>query len=55
MRAPATTERKAERWDQVGTKHDAGDRELVEAGSWTELVLLNRDEKVAAMVNRNRK
>ena len=55
MRQPPTGERKAERWDQVGTKHDAGDRELVENGAWTELVLLNRDEKVAAMVNRNRK
>jgi len=55
MRQPASTGKKAERWDQVGTKHDAGDRELVENGPWTELVLLNKDEKVASMVNRNRK
>lgn len=45
----------AERWDAVGSRHDAGDRELVEDGDWTELVLLNRDEKVAAMVARNRR
>jgi aspartate beta-hydroxylase len=55
MRLPATQERKAEVWDAVGSKHDAGDRELVENGAWTELVLLNRDEKVAAMVARNRR
>ena len=55
MRQPASAERKAETWDSVGSKHDAGDRELVENGAWTELVLLNRDEKVAASVARNRR
>jgi aspartate beta-hydroxylase len=55
MRQPAGAEARAERWDQVGRTHDAGDRELVEHGLWTELVLLNKDEKVAAMVARNRK
>ena len=38
MREPATAERRAERWDHVGATHDSGDRELVENGSWTELV-----------------
>lgn len=42
-------------WDQVGSKHDAGDRELVEDGEWRELVLLNSDDKVAAQVARNRR
>jgi aspartate beta-hydroxylase len=42
-------------WDAVGSKHDAGDRELVENGEWTELVLLNRDEKISTSVARNRK
>ena len=46
---------KKHEWDQVGSKHDAGDRELVENGLWTELVLLNRDEKVATQVARNRR
>ena len=55
MRQPATADKKAEVWDPVGSKHDAGDRELVENGAWTELVLLNRDEKVASMVARNRR
>ena len=55
MRRAATAEREAERWDHVGSKHDAGDTLLVENGDWTELVLLNRDEKVASMVARNRR
>jgi aspartyl/asparaginyl beta-hydroxylase (cupin superfamily) len=46
---------KRHEWDAVGSKHDAGDRELVENGAWTELVLLNRDEKVATQVGRNRR
>ena len=53
--ADAAKEAKAERWDEVGTKHDAGDRELVEGGKWSELVLLNADPKVEAMVARNRR
>ena len=55
MRQPPAAGKAAERWDAVGSKHDAGDRELVEDGPWTELVLLNRDEKVASMVARNRR
>jgi len=55
MRQPAAADAKAARWDAVGSTHDAGDRELVEYGNWTELVLLNQDPKVASMVSRNRK
>ena len=55
MREPARDGKKAEVWDPVGSKHDAGDRELVENGAWTELVLLNRDEKIASSVARNRR
>ena len=49
MRQPASAESKGREWDAVGSKHDAGDRRLVENGPWTELVLLNRDEKVASL------
>ena len=55
MRQPESAEKRAESWDAVGSKHDAGDRDLVENGAWTELVLLNRDETLAATVARNRR
>jgi len=55
MRAPPAKDAKAERWDEVGTKHDAGDRELVEGGKWSELVLLNADPAVEHLVARNRR
>lgn len=46
---------KPERWDEVGSKHDSGDRELVEGGKWSELVLLNADPAVEQLVARNRR
>jgi len=42
-------------WDLVGSKHDAGDRDLAEGGDWRELVLLNADPTVATAAKRNRK
>ena len=56
MRNPPRGERQTENpWDKVGSKHDAGDKDIVENGAWTELVLLHNDEKVAANVARNRR
>ena len=51
----SSSSREQQRWDSVGSKHDAGDRDLVENGAWTELVLLNCDEKIASSVARNRR
>ena len=38
-------------WDAVGSKHDAGDRDLA-AGDWKEAVLINADPKLAREVRR---
>lgn len=44
-----------EKWDEVGTKHDACDRDLVEGGKWSEVVLLNKDPTVEQLVARSRR
>lgn len=47
MRGLKSDGRKHE-WDAVGSKHDAGDRELVENGAWTEVGKFTRPHTVHA-------
>jgi len=42
-------------WDEVGSRHDSGDREIYSGAPWTELVLFNTDPLVSETAARNRR